>query len=136
MTTEELDKALQDHATQAKNLIEQLRERLGELDDERREIRTKLAKLEGREEKQQKRGVGGGRGRRSSIGKAIVELLREAGDDGMNSGEIFDALIEEGVRVDRSLVLTHLSRMRKRNTLKTEGDTGYRQYILTTNGQA
>lgn len=122
----EIEQELQNLEDLRRGMIAKLKTKLRELDSERNQLRNQIIKLEGKD----------GRGAapaprkvRSQLGNLVINIVREAGTEGLSAGETVDAVLEEEAGTERGTVLTHLSRMVGRGMLVRTGDTGFYQYI-------
>jgi hypothetical protein len=136
---EEVQDAVQDWLTQGKELASRLRERLTELDSERTRIITQIERLEGKpngsiKKQNWKRGAErtktGRRGQRSALGLAILQVIKESGDEGLSCGEIIEQLESELDTVQRGQVQTQLSRMKKNGVIEAQGARRLSKYVF------
>lgn len=131
MTTNDAT-AMKEWEALGNKLAKRLRARLEELDEERAEVAQELRRIEGTGPgKTAANGRPSGRtSTRSNVSKSILQLLEEAGTNGLQAAEIIDALRTELENVERGTVLTHLSRLKKRGVLETIGQEGAYSYRL------
>lgn len=122
-------------------LAANLRRRLQELDVERAQVMQELRRLEAPERANSEvRASGnappapnGSSALRSEIAANILQLLAEAGPDGLRSSAIIDGLRAElGEHVERGHVLTHLSRLKKRGAIEATGSAGIFIYRMAS----
>lgn len=123
----DIEQELQDLEELRKGMVSKLKAKLRELDSERNQLRNQIVKLEGKDGK----ALPAPRKVRSQLGNLVINIVREAGTDGLSAGETVDAVLEEEPGTERGTVLTHLSRMVTRNMLVRTGDAGFYQYIAT-----
>ena len=131
MTTNDAT-AMKEWEALGNKLAKRLRARLEELDEERAKVAQELRRIEGTAPgRPAVNGRPPGRtSTRSNVSKSILQLLEEAGTNGLQAAEIIDALRTELENVERGTVLTHLSRLKKRGVLETIGQEGAYSYRL------
>jgi DNA-binding transcriptional ArsR family regulator len=121
---------LQEWKDQGQEIASLLKARLLELDVERTDVLQQLEKIEG---KAASNGHSPGRYKRSKVKvrAVILSLLKEAGEAGLPAGEIIQGVHDEaGDSVQRSTVMTHLSRLKAAGEINGEGERGFRRYTV------
>lgn len=122
----ELQKQLEKYKKEGEAIVQKLRERLAELDEERADIIDQISVIEGKP-------VNGNYKpnlKSRQLGKTIRNLLKEAGSDGLVAADIFEGVTSEIPGTPRQNVLTQLSRMKRNKELKVKGKHGSSVYIL------
>lgn len=116
-----------------RGLAEKLRTRLVELDRERQFVLEKLRDVDAQ------RQAGPGTGAiRSSVGKAVLAVLEQAGEAGLPARDVtvrVRALLKDP-EVPHDLIATHLSRLKRRGLLTSLGDARSMRYVFLRGGVA
>lgn len=143
MKPSSVKKDLKEWERDVKQLAEQLRTRLTELDMERTRVRAILERLEPDKALPSNGGKRTPRppvrmepGRMlSPLGQTAIDVLQDAGEQGMMASEICEAVQEElGDSVRQDAILTFISRAKAKKIFKATGVKGSYRYFYAGNG--